>query len=156
MGNWWYPIVSKYQDTPRKLCDDLVDDETDFVVNIWVYAAVTPIDLRSTMEHLQHTHPLYSYTCNKNITLIYSSGKKPVRLRSNVSGEIISSLTYEVTNYLLKNRICDPYAVEVSISTEKSDLALKKLLEYIAENKYAGSMFGIDNLSAQKIKEQFS
>lgn len=154
MGNWLHKTSDKTP-TSKKLCDDLITDETDIVVNIWVYAAVTPVDLRTTMEHLQQTGPLHSYTVNKLITLIYSPSQKPVRLRSNVSGEIISQITYEVTGYLIRNRICEPYAVEVSLSAEPSTTALEKLLAYIAENKYTGHMHGIDSLSAEVIAEQF-
>lgn len=154
MGNWIYPV--NIQSPSKKLCDDIIDDYTDFTITIWVFAAVTPVDLRSTMEHLQHTHPLYSYTHNKNIILLYSPNQKATKLRSNVSGEVISSITYDVASYLLRNGICDPYDIEVSINVEKNDIALKKMLKYIANNNYRGFMYGIDNLSAEKINEQFT
>lgn len=167
MGNWLYTTaitdkkdgkdMGKYTSEilSRKLCDDIVHDDEDFVIDIWVYTTTSPVDLRSVMEHLQKTHPMYSYTSNRYITLIYAPNKKTAVLRSNVSGEMISGITYEVTSYLIKNKICEPINVEVSISIEKSDTALKKLLNRIAEANYIGHMHGIDKLSKEVIEEQF-
>lgn len=152
MGNWLYaskpPIM-------RRLCDDVIDGNSDFMIEVYVYAARTTVDLSGVMEHLQHTRPLYSYTVNKHITLIYSPKKKPTSLHSNVSGEIISSITYEVANFLIRNNMDGIQTVDVSISIIDSDKALENLLILIDTNKFTGTMTGIDILSSNKIKEQF-
>lgn len=158
MGTWWSTgNNTQLTTTPtKKLCDELIDNNADIVISISVFAANTSVDLIGLMNFLQRTHPVYSYTHNKKIILIYSPKNKPTRLRSNVSGEIISSITHEVTKYLINYRVCDPYSIEVSISLEDSNTSLKSLLDEIKENNYTGFMHGIDKLSAEKLKEQFN
>jgi hypothetical protein len=87
--------------------------------------------------------------------LLYNYKEKHPNLRSNVSGEIISTIAADVTRYCLMHQICDPYCVEVEIHVESHKVAKDALLQLIKNNLYYGKLYGIENLSEDKIKEQF-
>lgn len=142
-------------DSKRKLCDDILDD-LDFALHITLHNENTKIDYLPLLEHLQSTNPIFSYWNGKSIYLLYSPNQKHPHLRSNVSGDVISILAADVTRYCMINRIGDPYCVEVEIHVGNHYAAKNNLLELIRNNLYCGTLYGIDHLSEEKIKEQFN
>ncbi len=141
--------------SPKKLCDDLIDD-IDFAIHITVHNLGKTPNYVSLLEYLQNTNPVLSYTYCKSIYLLYSPSRKFPFLRSNVSGDIISALAADVARYCLLNHICDPYFVEVDIIAEPHDAAKKKLAQLAIDHGCYGKLHGLDSLSEEKIKEQFS
>jgi hypothetical protein len=153
--SWTKTLVYKPTPISTVLCDDLVYDESDLTIKVFIYTNTQNINLVPLVHHLQMTKPVYTYSCGRNITLLYSPDKEPTHFRSNISGEMIVSIASDVTSYLIKNNICDPASIEVKIIVEPHALGLKNMLEYMEQNNYQGNMHGLDNLSAEKIKEQF-
>lgn len=142
-------------ESKRKLCDDIIDD-IDFTLHITIHSiGITP-DYSKLLEYLQSTNPILSYWYCKSIYLLYSPKQKYLNLRSNVSGDIISTLSGDITRYCLLNRVCDPYCVEVDIIAEPHKTAREALLLLIKNNLYYGKLHGIEILSEEKIREQFS
>lgn len=141
-------------DSRRRLCDDLVDD-LDFSLQITIYSIGSIPDYSALLEHLQLTNPVLSYWHRQCIYLLYSHKLKHPHLRSNVSGDIISTLSAEIAKYCIMNNICELNCVEIDIIVEPHQLAHKSLLHLIKSNEYGGKLYGIDNLSEEKIREQF-
>lgn len=141
-------------ESKRELCDDIVND-IDFALHITIRNIGKPPNYSVLLEHLQSTNPVLSYWYCKSIYLLYSPKQKHPNLRSNISGNIISTLSAEVTRYCLLNRVCDPYCVEVDILAEPHKTARDALLLLIKNNLYYGKLHGIENLSEEKIREQF-
>lgn len=141
-------------ESKRKLCDDIVDD-IDFSLHVTIHNIGRTPDYSKLLAHLQSTNPVLSYWYCKSIYLLYSPKQKHANLRSNISGDIISTLSAEVTRYCLLNRVCDPYCVEIDIIAEPHKTARDALLLLIKNNLYYGKLHGIENLSEEKIREQF-
>jgi len=132
----------------KKLCDDILDD-IDFSIYITIHSIGKFPDFTSLVDHLQSTSPTLSYFYCKSIYLLYDSKNKHPTFRSNISGEIISLLSSDITRYCLLNKICDPYCVEVEIVIEDFTTSKAKLLQDIENNAYYGSLYGVDKLSEE-------
>jgi hypothetical protein len=138
----------------RMLCSDYLDD-TDFSIQITIHTLGKNPDYMPLVDYLQATNPALSYTYCKSVYLLYSNAIKYPMLRSNISGEIISSVSADVTRYCILNNICDPYNVEVDIYVEPHYVARNKLVHLMKSHMYHGRLHGLAELSEQKIKEQF-
>ena len=134
--------------TIKKLCDDILDD-MDFSINITIHSIGKFPDFSTLVDHLQATSPSLSYFYCKSIYLLYDYKHRHPTLRSNVSGEIISLISSDVTRYCIVNNICDPYSVEVDIIIEDYSIAKAKLISQIENNAYYGSLYGVDKLSEE-------
>jgi hypothetical protein len=105
---------------------------------------------------LQKTGAALIYSYCKSIYLSYDRNKHETYLRSNITGDIISSIATDVTSYCIKNKICDPYLVEVELFKQSSDKSEKYILTLVKQHNYFGSIHGLEVLSEQIIKDQFS
>jgi hypothetical protein len=152
-NNLW-PIYYSIVSPPKKLCHDIIKDNEDFLIIIRVHT-LNNNSINVLLDYLQNTYPAISYINNKTIYLIYSNEHKHYRLRSNISGELISGLSSEVVLNCIKYNICEPYTLEVNITLQPYDTSLRYIIKQIEENNYKGYLHGIDNLSQEKIKEQF-
>ncbi len=132
-------------ETKRKLCDDIVND-SDFSLKINIFCNEPAPDYSDLLTYLQLTNPVISYCYAKSIYLIYSPKKKAPFLRSNISGDIISILSADVTRYCILNEICDPYCVEVSIISDTLANATETLIQLISANNFKGKAIGLENL----------
>ncbi len=108
------------------------------------------------IDHLQRTKPVLTYSYCKSIYLAYSTTEKATYLRSNVAGDIISSVACDVTSFCIKNKVCDPYLVEVELFKQPLSESKKYILDLVKRHNYFGRIYGLDCLSEQIIKEQFT
>jgi hypothetical protein len=144
MGQYWYSRE------PVKLCDDLVEDR-DFLISISIHTINSHRDFSKIVDYLQQTGVSMSYTNGHSIYLLYSPSKQTPILRSNISGDIISSLSSEITRQCLIQKICDPHFVEVSITFMSYDYGKQYIFDFIEKNQYQGYMYGLPDLSKEKI-----
>lgn len=144
--------------TPKentKLCEDFLDN-CAFAVDITIHSMDKVASYADLLEYLNKTHPVLGYTYCKSIYLLYDYDQKYPRFRSNMSGDIISELSSDVTRFCITNNICDVYYVEVNICVEPHDTSKTKLLNMIETNAYYGSLHGFDKITKEIIEEQFS
>jgi hypothetical protein len=139
---------------PIKLCDDHVDGKS-FIVLITIHNERTdpPVGMpnyATLLDHLQKTNPTYSYGYCKTLYLLYRPDHNPA-LRSNISGEIISSMAADVARFCLKNNICDPYYVEVSLTVATHDTNVRFLKSEILAHRFSGYVHGAHGLSEDTI-----
>ena len=99
--------------TNTRICDDYMGDK-EFSIHIKIHS-MEPPNLAEITEYLQYLNPVSSETTDKIIILRFNSAKKPILLRSDISGEIISNIVTDITKYCIINSVCDPYYVEASI-----------------------------------------
>jgi hypothetical protein len=153
MGN-----IFSYGERPtKKLYSDVIDDVTDFVIEINIYTIVK-LESKHQMailEYLQFMHPTMSYICNNTIFLIFNQKQKSPFLRSNESGELIAYISSELSIWLLKNLGIDIRMVNIEISIGSYTTILHTLLKTISDNKYSGIVYGWDVLNEEKVREQF-
>jgi len=107
MGN----LYSYY--TNNRICDDYIGDK-EFSIHIKIHS-MDLFNLSEITEYLQYLNPISSETKDKIIILRFNNAKKPILLRSDISGEIISNVVTDITKYCITNSLCDPYYVEASI-----------------------------------------
>jgi hypothetical protein len=109
MGN----LYSFYSSKPlcQKICDDYVGDKC-FYMHIKVHSEDT-FNISEISEYLQYLKPISISTMDKTIILHINGAD--LRTRSDISGEIIGSISTDITKYCIINSICIPYYVEVSI-----------------------------------------
>lgn len=139
------------------LSDDLLNDDEEFVIKINIYTMKTFSldDIQAILTYLQYTNPVVSYMYEHRIYLLYKPSKISPFLRSNKSGEIISYMSSELTLWLIKNNI-EPRMIDIHIEVREYKLLLDELLLKISENNYKGNIYGIETLTNEKIKEEFS
>jgi hypothetical protein len=154
ISNKWWPAYYSVVSPSRKLCDDIIKDNDEFLITVHI-RTLNDCKIDMLLNYMQNTGPCISYIHKKTMYLIYSNKYKQYRLRSNISGELISALSSEVTINCMKHNICEPYTLEVDIVLQPYDTSLRAIISTINENNYNGVMYGIDNLSYEKIKEQF-
>jgi hypothetical protein len=122
----------------RKLCDDILTGE-DFSIQIIIHSLDRLVNYSSLLDHLQSTNPVMSYVHYNSLYLLYSPEHKLPLLRSNISGDIISSVSAQISRYCVMNKICDPYYIEVVIIVEPHELAKSSLLKLIEKDKCISS-----------------
>ena len=135
MGLFW-----SIDNKTKKLCDDVIDDNTTFIIKIAIRTHKR--DLSDVISYLQSTNPIVSYQHNKYIMLLYDPSKKTPLLRSNVSGEILSTLAAEVAICCIKNDICDPYTVDSEIMITTYDEGLKEIQMTASSYDHDGYIYG--------------
>jgi hypothetical protein len=148
MGSWW-----SYK---KKLCDDILQDSDTYLIRSSIRSHDKIVDSKYILNFLQKTQPVISYIHNRYIMLLYDGSKKRPVLRSNISGDILSTLSSEIAIYCIKNNICEPYTIDIDITLTTYEEGLKEIINTVDNNNYEGYMYGIDNLSKEKIKEQFN
>jgi hypothetical protein len=74
--------------------------------------------------------------------LLYDPSKKTPLLRSNVSGEILSTLAAEVAICCIKNEICDPYTVDSEIMITTYEEGLKEITSVASSYDHDGYLYG--------------
>lgn len=117
----------------KKLCMDIID-ESDFSIHIQVHSERPAKSYKDLLDHLQITNPVLSYAYCKSIYLLYSPDKKHPYFRSNSVGEIISSITTDITRYCLTYNLCDPYYVEVEVIQESHEVAKAAIMQMIEKH----------------------
>jgi hypothetical protein len=138
----------------NKLCEDIIEDHEDFAITINIYT-MKPLSFCEPdiiMDYLQYTNPVLTYSHNNSIHLLYRPDKKLPFLRSNISGEIISYLSSELTIFLVKNNI-EPRMIDIHFLIEPYKTLLCNLKTTIIENKYHGKIQGIETLNEAKLNE---
>jgi hypothetical protein len=126
-------------------------EDIDFTIRITIHSSDKINGYAELLEHLQLTSPTVSYTYCKTLYLLYNPRVKQPVLRSNISGDIISSLASEITKFLIVSSICDVYLVEVEINIQNHEQSVVQLLEQIKTDNYFGYMHGVDPLNDEKI-----
>ena len=99
--------------TNTRICDDYLGDK-EFSIHIKIHSC-DALNLAEVAEYLQYLKPVSCISTDKIIILRFNGAKKPILLRSDISGEIISSVVTDITKYCINNSLCDPYYVEASI-----------------------------------------
>jgi hypothetical protein len=164
MGHVYSYLVTGNMDSllSNRLCNDVLSDTDDFLMVITIHSSEL-VGVNSTahnysclVDHLQKTGVVLSYSYCKSIYLSYDRKKQETYLRSNVASDIISSVATDVTSYCIKNKICDPYLVEVELFKQPSNKSEEYILKLVKQHNYFGHIYGLEVLSEQIIKDQFS
>jgi len=137
--------LSYFYNTEKKLCNEMITDEQIFLIKVLIRSSEildNNIDNRLILDLLQKTNPYLSYMYNKLIYLLYDGSKKEWNFKSNISGDIISYITTEITKFCIKNNICEPNIIEVQIIIQPYNVALNEILNAIKCNNYSGILSG--------------
>ena len=138
----------------NKLCEDIIEDDEDFLItiNMHVMKPLSFCEPDIIMDYLQYTNPVLTYSYNNTIYLLYRPARKSPFLRSNISGEIISYLSSELTIFLIKNNM-EPRMIDIHFLIEPYNILLSNLKTTIIENKYHGKIQGLETLNEAKLNE---
>jgi uncharacterized secreted protein with C-terminal beta-propeller domain len=142
MGNYIYtsskPTLS--------LCESLIDDNDDILINIQLYTCKNPNDNDSKriLDFLQFTHPTFCYMCHNKIWLVYNQKITPSFLRSNVASSVISYLTSELTIWIIQNMSLDLCMISINISIGDYNTLLEIVNSYIVDNTLSGFTYHND------------
>ncbi len=150
MGTW-----RSTNNNTKKLCNDLIEDTDVFLIKVVIRSYNKLENGNRILDFLQKTGPAVSYQHGKFISLLYDASKKNVMLRSNVSGEILSTLSSEIAVYCIKSDICEPYMIDVEINITSYYEGIKDIINTVELYGYDGYMHGVESLSKKKIKDQF-
>lgn len=100
--SYYYPVKS------NKLCEDIILDQP-FKISIHIYTSQTP-DLWPLYEYLKEQYkPCFSLLTNFDIELHLNT---TANLKSNISGEIISFMSSNITKKLIE---CNVSFSDVSV-----------------------------------------
>jgi hypothetical protein len=138
-------ISYAYATTEKKLCNEIILDNETFLIKILIRCTEVVeknIDDLLILNALQETNPWISYMHNKLIYLLYDGNKQPWNFRSNISGDIISNITANITKHCIKNNLYDPYMIEVQIIMQPYNTSLNEILKVIKNNNYMGCLTG--------------
>ena len=141
-------ISNAYATTEKKLCNEIILDNETFLIKILIRCTEVVeknIDDLSILNALQETNPWISYMHNKLIYLLYDGTKQPWNFKSNISGDIISNITANITKHCIKNNLYDPYMIEVQIIMQPYNTSLNEILKVIKNNNYMGCLTGADS-----------
>lgn len=143
------------QDDEKYLGYDLLEDNKDFVIFIDIYSvkSYSEKDIKDILEYIQYTKPATSYMNNGNIRLLFNTKENGYFLRSNIASEVIAYISSELSIWLTKNNKPDPRMINVKIKYMNYNKALLELLEYISDNNYKGSIYGVQNLDEHIYQE---
>jgi hypothetical protein len=137
--------LSYFYNTEKKLCNEIITDEQIFLIKVLIRTSdliENNINDALILDLLQKTNPYISYMHNRLIYLLYDGSKKEWDFKSNISGDIISFITAEITKCCIKNNICDPNIIEIQIIMQPYQVSLNEILKAIKYNNYTGNLAG--------------
>jgi hypothetical protein len=154
MGSYFTTATSA-NTTNAHAADVLADTDLTINIRIHAYQPPSPETNKQILEYLQHTHPVVSYAHGYFITLLYKPDIRTPFIRSNVVRDLISYMSSELAVYLVKETEVDPRMIDIRVEQEAYTLAMTALLNTIKENQYKGVVYGLPEITADVLKEQF-
>ena len=144
-GRYVYKSVFDKNGFDKKLCNEILFDNQTFLITIIIRCndnIEKKIDDLSILDIMQYTGPYISYMHNKLIYLLYDGSKQPWTFRSNISGDIISIITSDITKHCINNNLYEPYLIEIHINVQPYQTSLNEILKAIKDNNYLGRLIG--------------
>ena len=137
------------------LCDDLIEwQDVKLHIHIRSGVSISQSNRKRILEYMQYTKPSFSYMKHNSIVLLYDQKTKPPFFRSNVSGDIISHISSELSIWIIKNTSIDLQMIDVNISTCDYLISLKETQEILScetsKDMPCETLHVIDNTNSDK------